>query len=51
VSVGQRLVLAGIKSHSSSDDSVYSVVVDSVDSVDSVISEDTDDDSRRCCRL
>lgn len=40
--------MVGIKSQSSSDDSVCSVVVDSVDSV---ISDDTDDDGRRCCRL
>jgi hypothetical protein len=48
VSVGQHLLMVGIKSQSSSDDYVYSVVVDSVDSV---ISDDTDDDGRRCCRL
>ena len=48
LSVGQHLLMVGIKSQSSSDDSVCSVVVDSVDSV---ISDDTDDDGRRCCRL
>jgi hypothetical protein len=47
VSVSLHLVLAGMRSPSSSDDSVYSV-----DSVDSVISDDADDDGcRKCCRL
>jgi hypothetical protein len=47
VSVSLQLVLAGMQSPSSSDDSVYSV-----GSVDGVISDDADDDGcRRCCRL